>query len=40
MSWCYDPTLRLQPANDPFAVGAATDTAMVTELMKNLRFKS
>ncbi|KAE9080508.1 hypothetical protein PF005_g22827, partial [Phytophthora fragariae] len=34
MSWCYDPTLRLQPANDPFAVGAATDTAMVTELMK------
>lgn len=40
MSWCYDPTLRLQPANDPFAVGAATDTATLAELMKNTRVNS
>ncbi|POM58182.1 Hypothetical protein PHPALM_37209 [Phytophthora palmivora] len=36
MSWSYDPELRLQGANNPFDLGAATDTEMMAEFMKHL----
>ncbi|KAE8886819.1 hypothetical protein PF005_g24736 [Phytophthora fragariae] len=36
MSWCYDPELRLQGANNPLELGAATDKDMMIEYMKHL----
>lgn len=36
MSWCYDPELRLQAANNPLELGAATDRHMMSEFMKHL----
>ncbi|KAG6623798.1 uncharacterized protein IUM83_01968 [Phytophthora cinnamomi] len=36
MSWCYDPELRLQGANNPLELGPATDRDMVMEYMKHL----
>jgi hypothetical protein len=36
LSWCYDPELRLQAAQNPFELGVATDKDMLTDLFKGL----
>ncbi|KAG7376542.1 hypothetical protein PHYPSEUDO_013202 [Phytophthora pseudosyringae] len=36
MSWCYDPELHLQGANNPLDLGAATDKDMMADFMKQL----
>ncbi|ETO82310.1 hypothetical protein F444_03535 [Phytophthora nicotianae P1976] len=36
MSWCYDPELRLQGANNPLELGAATDKDMMADMLKYL----
>ncbi|KAG3074965.1 hypothetical protein PI125_g21843 [Phytophthora idaei] len=37
MSWCYDPELRLQGANNPLDLGAVTDKDMMADMLQYLR---
>ncbi|KAF1789362.1 Tetratricopeptide-like helical domain [Phytophthora cactorum] len=39
LSWCYDPSLRLQGASNPLELGAATDRDTVSAFMKDLSVK-
>ncbi|KAF4146964.1 hypothetical protein GN958_ATG03851 [Phytophthora infestans] len=39
LSWCYDPSLRLQGASNPLELGAATDRDMVSAFMRRLSVK-